>query len=139
MERFDYEIGGIKYEQTELTWKKDKKLIALYNRVHSAAFKKEELRLKDLQPLLVKYNLLNRFFGIILRPKITFKYILLLKFIPYWMGIINLEDATNTQIAKIFEDFFLLNQKFGIKLKELGNALGLIASEAAKMPENQKQ
>lgn len=139
MEKFNYEIGGLKFEQTELTWANDKKLVSLYNKVHSAAFKKEELRLKDLQPLLIKYNLLNRFFAIILNPKITFKYIALLKFVPYWFGIISLEQATNTQIAEIFDNFFLLNQKFAMKLKELGNALGLIATEAAKIPENQKQ
>ena len=138
MEKFNYKIGGISYLQTELTWKNDKKLIALYGRVHSVAFKQEELRLKDLQPLLAKYNLLNHFFGIILRPQLSFRYIVSFKWASYRLGKISLDHATNSEIGQIFQDFFLLNRAFGTKLKEWANALGLIATEAEKMKVNKK-
>jgi len=138
MEKMNYEIAGVKYEQTELTWQKDKKLIQLYNQIQSTAFKNEELRLKDLQPLLLKYNLLNRFFAIILKPKFGFKYLFSGKWISRLTGSLNLDHATNSQIGQIFQDFFLLNQQFATKLKELGTALGLIATEAGKMAQKAK-
>lgn len=140
MEKFDYKIGGIVFEQTELTWKQDKQLVQLYNKVSSAAFKNEELKLKDLQPLLVRYNLLNHFFGIILRPRFSVRFLISFKWFKYYIfKQLNLDNATNSKIGQIFEDFFLLNQAFGNKLKELGKALGLIATEAGKMQANTKQ
>ena len=130
METFEYKIGGIEFLQSELTWKNDKKLVRLYGKVQSAAFKNEELKLKDLQPMLAKYKLLPRFFAIILQPKLSIRYIISFKWIPYLLGKVNLDQFTNSEISQIFKDFFLLNQKFAMQLGELANALGLIASEA---------
>lgn len=133
MEKEEYKISGLTYYQTELTWKKDKQLIKLYNAVRKAASKTEELILSDLQPLLAKHNLLNKFFGIILRPKFTFRFVFSTRIFKYYIGgVINIDHATNTQIGKIFGDFFLLNKTYATKLNELMKALGLIATEAQK-------
>lgn len=140
METIVYKIGGIEYEQSELTWKQDKRLVGLYNKIQSAGGQNEELRLKDVQILLAKYNLINRFFGIILRPRISFKYVISFKWIEYYLfKTITLESATNSQIGQIFRDFFLLNQAFAMQLKDWANTLGLIASETAKQKPNAGQ
>ena len=140
MENIEYKIGHIIYIQGELTWAQDKALIGIYNSVSNKAFKNEELKLKELQGLLMKYNLLNHFFGIILKPKITLTFILSLKWIKYlFKKQISLNVATNSQIAQIFSDFFLLNKKFVNKLTELTNALGLIATQAQVMKEQKNK
>jgi hypothetical protein len=134
MEKQSYKIGRITYTLSELTYGQDKALVCLYNSVKNSAFKNEELRLKDLPDLLAKYNLLDKFFGIILNPARNFFFIFSFKWIKYYFrGEICLDRATNTQIGDIFNDFFLLNKKFGNILKEYMNTLGLIANEAEKM------
>ena len=102
-----YEIRGIKYEQTELTWKKDQQVIALYNELTTGPFKDEEIRLNQLQPLLVKSGLLNKFYGVILDPVINIKFIISFKWVNYLIkGTINIDHAPNSTIGKIFNDFF---------------------------------
>lgn len=134
MENETYKIGRISYSQGELTWGQDKALVKLYNSVSNSGFKSAELRLKDLQPLLTKYGLLDKFFGIILKPKFNLVYLLSFKWITYFsQGKIELDAASNSQIGQIFSDFFLLNKKFVNKLTEYMSTLGLIATETEKM------
>lgn len=133
MESLEYKIGGIRYIQGELTWANDKRLVELYQKVQSGALQNEELKLKDIKNLLVKYNMLDRFLAIILTPKIGIKYLFSMKWIQYhFYKRISLDAATNTQLAQIFDDFFLLNRTFATKLKELGKVLGLIVTEVEK-------
>ena len=128
-----YKIGHIWYKQSELTLKKDKQLIHIYNKFTNEAFKNEDLRLADLPILLKKYSLEKIFFGIILNPIITPFYILSLKWINYLIfKKINLDSATNSQIKKIFEDFFLFNNLLIQKLSELNNFFGLILKQTKK-------
>jgi len=132
-DRTEYKIGRLIYIQKELTWADDKKLVKLYNSVSGIAFRNEEIKLSDLQPLLSKYNLLDAFFGIILSPKITALYLISFKWIDYlFRKKISINKATNTQIGQIFSDFFLLNRKFVNKLNDLLKSLDLIASTHEK-------
>ena len=129
-----YKIGWIKYIQSELTWGQSKKLIQMYNSITDSAFKSEEIKLMELRALLTKYNLLDRFFAVILRPRWSVFYILSLKWIPYlFFKKVSLNKAANSQVGQIFSDFFLMNQNLIQKFSEYGNALGMIAQVADQM------
>jgi len=129
-----YKIGWIKYAQTELTWGQSKTIVRMYNSISDPAFKSEEIKLRDLKSLLTKYNLLDQFFAIILRPRWNVLFILSLKWIGYlFFKKISLNKAANSQVGKIFSDFFLMNQNLIQKFKEYGNALGMIAQVAETM------
>ncbi len=129
-----YKIGWVKYAQTELTWGQSKTLIRIYNSISDPAFKSEEIKLMDLKALLTKHNLLDRFFAVILRPCWSIFFILSLKWISYFfLKRISLNKAANSQVGQVFSDFFLMNQTLIQKLKEYGNALGMIAQVAEIM------
>ena len=121
-----YKIGRITYTQSELTLKKDFKLIEMYNSLISGPLKDQELRLKDLQVLLTRQNRLNYFFGIILKPKIDAAYIISFKWIGYARGMVAIGEISNSLLVKIFDDFFLFNKALITKLSELGNILELM-------------
>lgn len=134
IEKQEYKIGHINYSQGELTWAQDKSLLKIYNKVSSLAFRNEEIKIKDIQQLLAKYDLLDHFFAIILKPKINLFYIFSLKWIPYiFKRKISLDQATNTQIGQIFSDFFLTNKHILTKLTESLKVLGLVANQAEIM------
>ena len=88
----------------------------------------------ELRSLLTKYNLLDRFFAIILRPRWNVLFILSLKWIGYFFfKRISLDKAANSQVGQVFSDFFLMNQNLIQKFKEYGNALGMIAQVVETM------
>ena len=139
METKKYKIGRVKYTQDELTWKQDKILISLYDKLISLSQSNEDLTLMQLQKLLTKYDLLGEFFAIILKPKISFYYLMLKSRLIFKIIFqlkkgslkqINIDAASNSLIAKIFEDFFLLNRTLIEKLTSLSDSLGLIAQTA---------
>jgi hypothetical protein len=71
METKEYKIGRVKYTQDELTWRQDKILINLYDKLISLSQSNEDLTLLQLQKLLTKYDLLGEFFAIILKHKFS--------------------------------------------------------------------
>jgi len=129
-----YKIGWLKYAQTELTWGQSKALIRMYNSISDPVFKSEEIKISELRALLTKYNLLDRFFALILRPRWNIYFVLSLKWIGYFFfKRISLNKAANSQLGRIFSDFFLMNQNLIQKFEEFGNALGIIAQVAETM------
>jgi len=134
MEKIKYKVGLITYSQGELELGQDIALVNLYNMIKDKSVSFGEMRIKDLPDLLAKHNLLNKFFGIILRPRWDIIYILSFKWVRYLLkNEIFLKRASNTQIGEVFNDFFLLNKKYVNILKEYLNTLGLIAAETEKM------
>jgi len=140
MERSEYRIGHLTYFQEELTYGQDKKLLKFYNSIRNKSFKNEELKLKDLPEILEKYNLLDSFFGILLKPKWNLVYLLSFKWIRYLLyGQIAIDKAKNTEIGEIFNDFFLWNRKYVTILKEYLNTLGLTAIAMEKTAPAEKK
>lgn len=137
MEKLKYKIGLLTYFQEELTFGQDARLINLYARMKNKSGELSQLRIKDLPEFLIKNNLMEKFFGIILKPKWNVFYLFSFAWFKYLLkGEIHLPGATNTQIGEIFEDFFLLNRKYVTILKGYLNSMGLIA---AKMEETKME
>lgn len=131
---FEYKVGRIKYIQQELTWGQDKKLIAMYQKMATPELKAEEFRMRDIPRILAKYNLVEKFMGIILSPVWTIRYLLSFKWVRYYLfKEIGIDSAANSVNRKIFEDFFLLNKDLVTKLTEFENVLALIAEKATEM------
>ena len=80
---YEYQIGRVKYRQTELTWDKDQVVLELYNKITAGPMKDEEIRIDQLQPLLIKSGLMYKFLGVILDPVINARYIFSFKWISY--------------------------------------------------------
>ena len=147
MEIKEYKIGKVKYTQDELTWRQDKILIDLYDKLISLSQSNEDLTLMQLQKLLTKYDLLGEFFAIILKHKFSFAYIILRISLIFKVVFrikkgslkqINIDAASNSLIAKIFEDFFLLNKPLITRLSSLGNSLDLIAKTVKEKTKSSK-
>ena len=103
MEKIKYKVGLITYSQGELELGQDIALVNLYNMIKDKSVSFGEMRIKDLPDLLAKHNLLNKFFGIILRPNDFFllnkKYVNILKEYLNTLGLI----AAETEKMKIVE------------------------------------
>ncbi len=126
---YQYKIGRIWWTQEELTWKQDKQLAALFNRLRQAADGEEEISIDNTMRLLLKHDLLKAFLAIILRPKNRF-----LRLLPIRPRV---NVLSNSQINEIREDFFLSNKTVLTKLSGFGNVLAYL-SRAMETLEKQK-
>ena len=138
--QFTYQDGRTTYYQEELTYGQDKQLIKIYKFLKKRASKDEELQVRELQNLLVKHNLLDRFFGIVLKPVWDTWYVISFKWLSLFLTRrIAPKKLGNSQIRKFFEDFFLLNQTLVMLLSEYATALGWIADKAIPGPGGRKE
>ena len=129
-----YKIGHIWYKQSELTLKKDRQLFKYYNKI--AELKKTDQELSTIS-LIDNDSDAEIFYGIILDPVINFIYILSFKWIKYLLfKKINIKAATNSQVEKIDEDFFLINNGLMKKLLGLENITGPIDRIRNKLTES---
>ena len=131
-----YKIGNIIYYQTELTWEQDKKLIALAKKAQVKLNANDKLTIGEIPNLLQRHDLLAQFLSHVLIPKIGISYIIARIF---WacrgqFERVNINKATNTQIEKIFNDFFLLNRMLIEKLSGLGELFTRIAETEKPKP-----
>ena len=135
MADYNYKFGLIAYEQKELTWKQDKQIIEMINKLtRNALANGDNLQIGEIANLVLNNNLTDVFFGMILRPKITAVYILSFKWIRLLVTRrISVDQAPNSTIKKIFDDFFLLNKPLVNKLKQWLNSLDLVGTMAQKM------
>jgi len=132
---FTYRDGRTTYYQEELTYGQAKQLIKIYKFLKKRASKDEELQVRELQNLLVKHNLLDRFFGIVLKPVWDPWYVISFKWLKlFFTRRISPDNLGNSQIKKFFEDFFLLNKTLVTLLSEYATALGWIANKAIPVP-----
>ena len=145
MEPTIYEINSIEYEHLELTWGQDKEILAMVSKISGKVDGKETIgfNAKSLQKLLLKYDIMGDFWGLVLTPRKNWRYWArqALKIVKpwqwrrgYWRWI-DLSPVPNTMLEDMFEDFFLLNKKLLTRLSGLSNVLGLIAQTALKMEE----
>jgi len=131
MEKIEYTIAGVKYYHEELTWGQDKALFKFLSRAAGSFSMDEEIGIqaKRAAELLARYDLLGRFWFIVLTPVKDWRY--------WWMRLrlgfrreIDLSDAPNSMIGGMMEDFFTLNKALMKKLSSLNDALGFIARMA---------
>lgn len=139
---FIYKIGSLKFQQKELTWGNDKKLLKIYSDLSAKnPFKDEELKLADIPVLIEKYNLVERFMGLILVPKfnlsLLFNPLTLISY--YFSGKVYMDKAANSMLKQIWSDFFFLNRDVVNKLMELSGALDLMTRMTQKLNPNQEQ
>lgn len=122
------------YEISELTWGQDKELTRLIIRLSERAGE-EDITLNDLPPLLIKQDLLAEFWGIVLQPQYwnPLYWWSRIKMLPKVvtgkrsLRAVEVDHLTNSEMARMFEDFFLKNRSFLTKLKNFGDAFSLIA------------
>lgn len=133
MEMVRYKIGKLSFTQNELTWKQDKQLLQLFRKYVNVADANENVLIPKMFELLQRHDMLGVMLGIILQPVWDWRYCLyvagqVLKF-PFTRRIswVNVDDLSNSEIAEIKDDFFLLNKSVMIKLNDIGSALGFIA------------
>lgn len=131
MEKIEYTIGGVKYYHEELTWGQDKALFRFLSRAAGNFSMDEEIGIqaKRAADLLARYDLLGRFWYIVLTPEKNWRY--------WWMRLrrgfrreIDLSDVPNSMLGGMMEDFFSLNKALMKKLAGLNDALGFIAKMA---------
>lgn len=134
-----YKIGRVTYTQTELTWGQDKQIIALFAGAMGVIPDEEDLSLENLKTVLLRYDLMAEFMGIILKPKWDFAYlwnrtVMAIKIVTGKkrgsLRQVDMTPAHNSEIGQIFEDFFLSNKQLVKKLSELDTALGLMVRTA---------
>ncbi|MCB0295424.1 MAG: hypothetical protein KDG51_09340, partial [Calditrichaeota bacterium] len=120
MEPTIYEINSIKYEHLELTWGQDKEILAMVSKISGKVDGKETIgfNAKSLQKLLLKYDIMGDFWGMVLIPRKGARYWArqALKIVKPWrwrrgyLRWIDLSPVPNTMLEDMFEDFFLLNK-----------------------------
>jgi hypothetical protein len=133
MEQKIYKIGRIGFIHRELTWAQDKKLTGMIVKLSGKAGG-DQITLKHLPNILLKYDLMGEFWGIVLQRKINLWYFLELprRFLRIFslkrsFKFVDLGGISNSGLGEMFTDFFSLNKAFMKKLSTYGNALGLIA------------
>jgi hypothetical protein len=129
MIKHSYKIGNLTYYQTELTWEQDKKLIDLAKKAQVKLTANDKLTIGEIPGILSKHDLLSAFLSHVLKPKRGISYL--------WDRIkralrgnferVSVNKATNTQIEKIFQDFFLLNRMLIERLSGVGELFSQIA------------
>jgi hypothetical protein len=149
MNEIIYTIGGVKYDHRELTWGQDKELIAMITKISVNVDGNETIAFnaKKLKSLVLKYDILGDFWGLVLIPQKSWQYwaaqgAKLLKpwrWRPGFWRWIDLSPVTNSDLEGMFEDFFLLNKKLMKRLSTLNNVLGLISQTAMAMAEEPKK
>jgi len=134
MDKFTYKIGGVTYTQSELTWGQDKKIMALAQKAQVKLSGKEEITFAAIPDILRKQDLLARFLSLVLKPRFSpaLIWMVLRNALRGNFGRLNVDKATNSQIQKIFDDFFLLNKPLIEKLSSLGDLFSRIAQASAK-------
>jgi hypothetical protein len=135
MTKHTYKIGKITYYQTELTWEQDKKLIGLAKQAQVKLSANDNLTIGELPGILQKHDLLAAFLTHVLKPRFGLWFMLdrIKRALKGDFGRVSVNKATNTQIEKIFNDFFLLNRKLIEKLSGFGELFTQIA-ETEKKP-----
>jgi len=135
----EYKIGKLTWTQSELTWGQDKKLMKKVAKLAKVLDGNEEIKFSELKKFLFKHDLMDVFWGLVLRPKYTLVYfiwrlITILLFMVtlgfYSFKHTNIDLADGTTLDNMFDDFFLSNQKFMTKLSLYAGPLGLIAQTA---------
>ena len=137
--KFEYRLGLFTFTQSELTWGQDKEIMRLFDKLRRRLGLGEELKIDRLFELLMKYDLLQEFSRIILRPKRS-----ILRYLLFAWNIIRMrkynhvpiDSATNSQLKKIKDDFFFLNSELINTLNSMQSVFSLIAQTLQK--ENEK-
>jgi len=126
-----YKIGRLKFQQKELTWGNDKKILKIYSDLSAKnPFKDEELKLADIPILIEKYNLMEKFMALVLVPKFSPMFLFLPSILwdYYVMKRIYVDKAPNSTLKQIWKDFFFLNKDVVNKWMEFGGVLDLVTS-----------
>ena len=133
MDLVTYKIGKLTFTQNELTWRQDKQLLKMLNQFVGVADAGENVLIPRMFETLQKYDMLGVMLGIILQPKWDWRYCVyvagqVLKYPFKWrIDWVNVDELSNSEIAEIKDDFFLLNKSVMKKLNDIGSALGWIA------------
>lgn len=136
-----YKIGRATYIQRELTWKQDGQIMRMIGRAAGRFNANDilEIQAEKVITFLTRYNLLGEFFGIVLTPvKDVWYYFDRGKTLALWAlrirrgswRQISIDDAPNSLIGEMMEDFFLSNSSLMKKLSGLENSFASIAKMA---------
>lgn len=143
MEKCNYKLNRKKFFQKELTYKQDKLLWDLYIEISGKA-PNDEITIDNLRSMLLgegidgENNLMQRFLNIVLLPSPLPRWQFWKKKKDVELCKADVENMPNSQLDKIFSDFFLLNKPFLIRLATFGNVLGTTAQTVLRMQENRK-
>lgn len=123
-----YNIGKVTYYQDELNWQQDKQLTKLFKTALNS-MENDTLTIDNALEILLKYDLLDAFFTIILKPKKDFWYYLnicknvaLFPFRKRWQNV-PFETLKNSELRQIINDFFLLNNWLSKQLSAFAESI----------------
>lgn len=123
-----YKIGKITYYQDELNWQQDKQLTKLFKTALDG-MANENLTIDNALEMLLKYDLLDAFFSIILKPKKNIWYYLNIcknvarfPFTGKWQNV-PFHTLKNSELRRIIDDFFLLNNWLVNQLSALAESI----------------